>query len=40
MPPLVRFIAQLHPLGRGHAIYCARDFVGSDPFLQVVGDHI
>jgi UTP--glucose-1-phosphate uridylyltransferase len=37
---MVRFIAQPHPLGYGHAIYCARDFVGSDPFLHMVGDHI
>ena len=26
--------------GYGHAIYCAHDFVGSDPFLHMVGDHI
>ena len=37
---MVRFIAQPRPLGYGHAIYCARDFVGSDPFLHMVGDHI
>ena len=37
---MVRSIAQPSPLGRGHAIYCARDFVGSDPFLHMVGDHI
>ncbi len=37
---MVRFIGQPQPLGYGHAIYCARDFVGSDPFLHMVGDHI
>ena len=37
---LVRFIAQPQPLGYGHAIYCAREFVGSDPFLHMVGDHL
>ena len=37
---MVRFIAQPRPMGYGHAIYCARDFVGSDPFLHMVGDHI
>jgi UTP--glucose-1-phosphate uridylyltransferase len=37
---MVRFIAQPRPLGYGHAIYCARDFVGSDPFLHMVGDHL
>jgi UTP--glucose-1-phosphate uridylyltransferase len=37
---MVRFIAQPRPLGYGHAVYCARDFVGSDPFLHMVGDHL
>lgn len=37
---MVRFIAQPRPLGYGHAIYCAHEFVGSDPFLHLVGDHI
>jgi UTP--glucose-1-phosphate uridylyltransferase len=37
---MVRFIAQPRPLGYGHAIYCAHDFVGSDPFLHMVGDHL
>jgi UTP--glucose-1-phosphate uridylyltransferase len=36
----VRFIAQPQPLGYGHAVYCARDFVGSAPFLHLVGDHL
>ena len=37
---MVRFVAQPHPLGYGNAIYCAREFVGSDPFLHMVGDHL
>lgn len=37
---MVRFIAQPQPLGYGHAIYCARQFTGSDPFLHLVGDHV
>jgi len=37
---MVRFMAQPRPLGYGHALYCAREFVGSDPFLHMVGDHI
>jgi len=37
---MVRFVPQPQPLGYGHAIYCARDFVGSDPFLHMVGDHL
>jgi UTP--glucose-1-phosphate uridylyltransferase len=36
----VRFVAQEQPSGYGHAIYCAREFVGRDPFLHMVGDHL
>jgi UTP--glucose-1-phosphate uridylyltransferase len=36
----VRFVAQPRPLGYGHAIHCARAFVGADPFLHMVGDHL
>jgi UTP--glucose-1-phosphate uridylyltransferase len=34
------FVPQPEPLGYGHAIYCAREFVGKEPFLHLVGDHI
>jgi len=36
----LRFIQQERPLGYGHAIYCARDWIGSAPFLHLVGDHL
>src|SRR5437588_11696176 len=36
----VCFIPQAQPLGYGHAIYCAREFTGGDPFLHMVGDHL
>lgn len=36
----LRFVYQEEPLGYGHAIYCAREFVGTDPFLHLVGDHL
>jgi UTP--glucose-1-phosphate uridylyltransferase len=36
----VRFIAQEAPLGYGHAVLCGRDFVGHEPFLHLVGDHL
>ncbi|MBN1246025.1 MAG: UTP--glucose-1-phosphate uridylyltransferase [Anaerolineae bacterium] len=36
----VRFIPQEEPLGYGHAVFCANDFVGDDPFLHLVGDHL
>jgi UTP--glucose-1-phosphate uridylyltransferase len=36
----VRFVPQQQPRGYGHAIYCAREFVGEEPFLHLVGDHL
>ena len=36
----LHFVHQPEPLGYGHAIYCASSFVGSDPFLHLVGDHL
>lgn len=37
---MVRFVPQPEPIGYAHAVYCARSFVGSDPFLHMVGDHL
>lgn len=34
------FVEQHQPRGYGHAVYCARDFTGNDPFLLLVGDHL
>jgi UTP--glucose-1-phosphate uridylyltransferase len=34
------FAPQAEALGYGHAIYCARQFVGDQPFLHLVGDHL
>ncbi len=34
------FVRQTGPVGYAHAIYCARDFVGRQPFLHLVGDHL
>jgi UTP--glucose-1-phosphate uridylyltransferase len=36
----LRFITQEKPLGYGHAIYCAHEFCGDEPFLHLVGDHL
>ena len=36
----LQFLLQTEPLGYGHAIHCARAFVGDAPFLHMVGDHI
>lgn len=34
------FVHQEKPLGYGHAVYCAKDFIDNDPFLHLVGDHL
>ncbi len=34
------FAEQKEPLGYGHALWCARDFVKGEPFLHLVGDHL
>jgi len=36
----VTFIEQTESLGFGHAVLIASDFVGSDSFLLLVGDHL
>lgn len=36
----LQFVVQEEPRGYGHAIWCARDFVGDQPFLHIIGDHI
>ena len=34
------FAVQEKPEGYGHAVYSAREFVGDEPFLVMLGDHI
>ncbi|HZJ17506.1 MAG TPA: sugar phosphate nucleotidyltransferase [Chthoniobacteraceae bacterium] len=34
------FIEQFAPLGYAHAVHCAAEFCGTDPFLLLVGDHL
>ena len=36
----VKFAIQRAQEGLGHAVYCARDAVGDEPFLLMLGDHI
>ena len=36
----LQFIEQTSPQGYGHAVWCARDFTGAEPFLLLVGDHL
>src|SRR5512141_120748 len=38
--PVLHFVEQTIPLGYGHAVYSARDFIGKEPFLLLVGDHL
>lgn len=36
----LHFLPQREPLGYGDALYAGRAFVGDDPFLHLVGDHL
>ena len=36
----LHFVVQEKPEGYGHAVYQAREFVGDEPFLLMLGDHI
>ena len=36
----LHFVVQPQPLGYGHAVWCAREFAGTAPFLLLVGDHL
>src|SRR5690606_4473816 len=36
----LRFVEQHEPEGYGHAVWCAREFVGDEPFLLLLGDHL
>jgi len=36
----LHFVSQTSPEGYGHAVYQAREFVGDEPFLHLLGDHV
>ena len=36
----LHFVPQVEALGHGHAVACAQEFVGSEAFLHLVGDHL
>jgi UTP-glucose-1-phosphate uridylyltransferase/mevalonate kinase len=36
----ISFITQDVQEGFGHAVYCAKDWVGNEPFLLLLGDHL
>ena len=36
----IKFVTQTAQEGFGHAVYCARDAIGKEPFLLMLGDHL
>jgi UTP--glucose-1-phosphate uridylyltransferase len=36
----IHYVRQKEPLGLGHAIYCARKFIGDEPFAVLLGDDV
>ena len=36
----IQFVEQPEPRGYGHALFCARNFAGDEPFLHFVSDHL
>ena len=34
------YVIQKEQTGFGHAVYCAKDWVGDEPFLLMLGDHV
>ena len=36
----ITYVEQPTPEGFGHAVWCARDWVGDEPFLLLLGDHV
>ncbi len=36
----ITFVEQPSAEGYGHAVWCAKEFVGNEPFLLMLGDHI
>jgi UTP--glucose-1-phosphate uridylyltransferase len=40
MESRLRFAVQDEPRGYGHAVHCARPFVGDEPFLLLLSDHV
>lgn len=36
----IHYIRQKEPLGLGHAVYCAKSFIGDEPFALLLGDDV
>ena len=39
-PGNIAFVRQHEPLGLGHAIWCARNFIGNEPFAVLLADEL
>ncbi len=39
-PGKIAFIRQQHPLGLGHAVWCARNFIKDEPFAVILADEL
>lgn len=39
-PGSVAFVRQQKPLGLGHAVYCAKNFIGDEPFAVLLADEL
>src|ERR1700691_3520357 len=37
-PGEMSFVRQMQPLGLGHAVWCARDLIGDEPFAVILPD--
>lgn len=40
LPGQVVYVRQMEPLGLGHAVWCARNLVGSEPFAVILADDL
>ena len=36
----IAFVRQQQPLGLGHAVWCARNFIGDEPFAVILADEL
>ncbi len=36
----IHYVRQKEPLGPGHAVWCAKKFIGDEPFAVLLGDDI
>ncbi|MDF3046915.1 MAG: helicase [Candidatus Midichloriaceae bacterium] len=39
-PGKIAFVRQQHPLGLGHAVWCARNFIKDEPFAVILADEL